>query len=96
MMPLRSSILLARAAGAVRAVGREVASEFASRLTLRLAVEAGDRLREHLARVETLQQLEELQALLSPEAWALVIDLYDVLRKYAGMNPISAARSTTH
>jgi hypothetical protein len=94
MMPLRSSTLFARAADAVRAVGREVASEFASRLTMRLAVEAADRLRDHLARVETLQQLDELRALLSPEAWALVIDLYDVLRTHARMTPISAGRST--
>ena len=85
-----------RATKVARALGRDVASEFLSAVTLRLAIEAGAQLRDRLGRVSTLEQLEQLRTMLTPQAWALVVDLYDVLRTHAGMSPISYRRSPIH
>ena len=87
--------LFLRAGNAVRAIGREAVAEVASKVAVRLATEAGVQLRAHLGRVETLQQLEHLREVLTPEAWALVVDLYDVLRTHAGLAPISPSRRST-
>ena len=95
MKRIAASSLFLRAGNAARAVGREVAIEVASSLVMRLALEAGTQLRAHIGRASTLEDLEELRAMLTPKAWALVLDLYDILRAHAGMSPISASRKST-
>jgi hypothetical protein len=95
MKPVAASSLFTRAGNAARAVGRQVAAEVISSLVMRLALEAGTQLRVHIGRASALEDLESLRGILTPEAWAFVVDLYDVLRMHAGMSPIAASRKST-